>query len=216
MTHALLATVCFTWHEHMRKPEDLAGQVFNNCLVVGLVVGDCTRWLVRCISCGREKVTRTALVKRHGCRRCHNAHMSHGLCGTGTYNTWQGMLARCLNKNDPRYPSYGGRGIKVCEQWLTFDGFLIDMGERPAGMTIDRIDNDKGYCPDNCRWADNMQQANNKRTNVTLTHDGLTMTIAEWALRLAVSHDRLYGRRRRGWGDSKIITTPVRGQRREQ
>lgn len=80
-----------------------------------------------------------------------------------TYNSWANMLQRCTNKKRPDFADYGGRGILVCDDWLTFKHFLNDMGERPLGTSIDRKDNDKGYCKDNCKWSSDFEQARNRR-----------------------------------------------------
>lgn len=101
--------------------------------------------------------------RRHGHR---NRNGNPGACPSLTYTTWQTMKQRCLNENHDAYPRYGGRGIAVCERWLTFENFLIDMGERPEGTSLDRIDNDGNYEPRNCRWADSATQNKNRRRKV--------------------------------------------------
>lgn len=88
----------------------------------------------------------------------------HGYEGTPTYNSWRSMKQRCLNKNSPDYKHYGGRGITVCERWMDFKNFLDDMGKRPKGMSLDRIDNDGNYEPSNCKWSNMKEQSNNRRT----------------------------------------------------
>lgn len=112
--------------------------------------------------------------------------------GTRTYFAWRSMRSRCCDPAHAAWANYGGRGIAVCREWQEdYDAFVRDMGECPDGHTLDRIDCDGNYEPENCRWADWKCQANNKRTNHYLTHDGQTLTIAEWADRLGVARSTL-------------------------
>lgn len=106
----------------------------------------------------------------------------HGLYGTPEYLAWRSMRIRCLNPRAKNYSNYGGRGITICAEWDSFPRFYADMGPRPGvGYSLDRIDNMGNYTPQNCRWATTAMQARNRRSNTFLTHDGKTMTIADWA-----------------------------------
>ncbi len=131
---------------------------------------------------------------------------------TAEYRAWEHMKNRCYRPTVPGYKNYGGRGIRVCDRWLGEDGaanFLADMGPRPSAKhSVDRIDNDGDYTPENCRWATRAEQSRNRRRNVMLTHDGLTMCVADWADRLGIKRATLQIRVRRGWSVARMLTTP--------
>lgn len=153
-------------------------------------------------------------LQKEKARQSGLANHRHGLTGTHTWYTWQSMKSRCLYRGNIDYWNYGGRGIIVCERWLTFENFYADMGERPEGQTIDRINMDGNYEPGNCRWATHKQQANNKRSNRFLTHNGQTMTINQWAKIINISSQGLGGRFKRGWSTEKALTTKKRKENR--
>lgn len=124
----------------------------------------------------------------------------------GTYSSWAQMLSRCRNSKVPGYKHYGGRGITVCERWNSFMLFLEDMGERPSGCSIDRIDVNSGYSPENCRWATRQEQALNTRRSRILHVSGVSMTAKEWANITGVKYPTLITRLHRGWPPEKAIT----------
>lgn len=140
----------------------------------------------------------------------------HGLSGkpSATYRTWNAMRQRCENPKSPKYATYGGAGVTVCERWLDFANFLTDMGERPAGMTIDRLDGSKGYAPENCRWASPKQQQRNIRSNREVTIGGETKLLCEWAEQSGIQGRLIMYRIGRGWPDDKILSvSPTLGNR---
>lgn len=137
--------------------------------------------------------------------------MGHGMSFTPTYGSWETMIRRCNNKNDGSYPRYGGRGIAVCERWLKFDNFLFDMGERPEGMTLDRIDSNGHYEPGNCRWATPKQQQRNTSRNHMVSAFGETRPVSAWVedARCRVIDVTLRARLRASWEPEKAITEPA-------
>lgn len=130
---------------------------------------------------------------------------------TSTYSTWAAMLNRCRNPNGQDFAHYGGRNISVCTRWFSFDAFLEDMGEKPKGMSIERLDNSKDYCKENCRWATQKQQVRNRRNTLRLTHNGHTKSLADWCEELGVNYDCARERMSKGWPSERILSvTPFR------
>ena len=137
----------------------------------------------------------------------------HGMSNSATYESWKKMLQRCNNKKLIRYKDYGGRGIKVCKRWMKFENFFKDMGERPKELTIERIDNNKGYFPKNCKWATRQEQVNNQRRNVFLEFDMKKLTISQWAKEKNIPQSSLYFRlyyAKNKMNIEKALTEPVK------
>lgn len=126
-----------------------------------------------------------------------------------TYTVWKGMIARAHTASSHDADRYYGRGIRVCERWQIFDNFFADMGERPAGMSLDRIDNDGDYSPENCRWTSMKEQARNKSNNRMLTANGETMCVAAWAERMGVSRQALRYRLEAGWSPEDAVSVNI-------
>lgn len=139
----------------------------------------------------------------------------HGLCSrvgrNPLFQTWCEMRYRCENPEKWQYKYYGGRGIAVCERWSKFENFVSDMGNRPEGTTLDRIDSNGNYSPENCRWATKKQQANNSRNNRRITVRGESMTVAEASDRYGVKAQTIYARLDvYGWREDAAALTPSR------
>lgn len=131
-----------------------------------------------------------------------NPSFSHGhaLRGkrTSTYQIWEGIKKRCTSQTCKAYKNYGGRGITICARWMHFENFLADMGERPDGLCIERIDNNQGYSPENCVWANRTQQAKNRRNTRFIEAFGKRQTVSEWVAETGLSYYTIYLRLRRG------------------
>lgn len=134
----------------------------------------------------------------------------HGWSKTPTYKTWVEMRQRCGNPKSNKYKWYGARGIGVHPAWDSFENFLRDMGERPSGMTLDRLDNNGNYGPGNCKWATKIQQMNNMRTNRIVTVSGTKMTMAEASRKWKVPVRTLWARLNAGWDEEDAVKRSVR------
>lgn len=164
--------------------------------------------------CGVKKEIRIGNVKSGASLSCGCLQIesisTHGMHNHALYKVWTAMLQRCNNQSNKRFKSYGGRGITVCDEWIKFENFYKDMGDRPSDShSIDRKDNNKGYNKDNCRWATPLEQSRNRRSNVNLTFNGKTQCLAGWEDDLGIKQDTLYKRILHGWSVEKALTTAV-------
>ncbi|HGK4675228.1 TPA: hypothetical protein ACJ2WV_004529 [Kluyvera georgiana] len=198
-----------------RKLSVTSGQKFNRLTVVDPCVrknGDIYHFC-RC-ECGVERLflarnIESGKSKSCGClsREMAKERATHGLSKSPVYMTWSRMCRRCDNKKVARYKNYGGRGIKVCERWKNFESFYKDMGDIPGpDFSIGRIDNDKDYCPENCRWETAEQQQNNTSRTIWIEHDGLRMSLTQWAKKLNQPYSLLKNRHAAGWSTEEILS----------
>ncbi|MSS07081.1 hypothetical protein FYJ38_00310 [Clostridium sp. WB02_MRS01] len=173
--------------------KDLTGQKFGRLLVNGFdrkeVVDQKMHhyyWRCRC-DCGKECIVEARLLKYGNTKSCgclrRETITKHGLTNTKLYNVWKGMKSRCYNHNHLHYDKYGGRGISICEDWLVFDNFYkwATSSGYQEGLSIDRENNSGNYCPDNCRWSNQIVQNNNKRNNVIVEYNDENYTLSQLA-----------------------------------
>lgn len=134
----------------------------------------------------------------------------HRLSASPTYAAWENMIQRCTNPNSASWLRYGGRGITVCARWSDFRNFLADMGERPSSNhSLDRIDNDSGYHPENCKWATKAQQCNNKSNNIVVDLDGKLLTLKEASMATGISYSKLQRRYANGERPPDLFRTAL-------
>jgi len=172
-------------------------------------------WNCTC-ECGAEKKVDGCCLRRESTLSCgclaRERSTTHGLADRHpVYNVWLAMRRRCGN---PRDKDYGGRGITVCDRWNDFAVFLADMGDRPTpDHTIERIENDKGYSPDNCKWATRAEQNENTRQTKLITFNGVTLSRGKWAKRLGIHGRTLRSRLDKlGWSVERALTTPAKAK----
>lgn len=179
---------------------DLSGKKFGEWTVTNEKFGN----TYKCVcSCGTEKIIQSQTIKRGASKSCgckgKDWCRRHGMEGTLTYNTWAAMKSRCLNPESNLYANYGGRGIKIHDSWHDFINFYKDMGDKPKGMSLDRIDPNGNYEPKNCRWASSKEQARNKRNTVYLEYNGERKPLAEWAEIMGIKRKIVEWRIKNGW-----------------
>lgn len=200
--------------------KDISGQQFGRLSVKGFAGFGKRRlaWWECVCSCGAVVTVcgnnlRTGNSHSCGCARTEAARSiftKHGDTNSAEYIAWGSMKARCTNPNLKNQHRYIGRGITMCERWRDFSNFLSDMGRKPSPeLSLDRIDNDGNYEPDNCRWGTGEQQANNRSTNRMISFSGETLTVAEWGRRLGVPARVIYSRLHSGWSPDRALSTPI-------
>lgn len=209
---------------------DLTGHRFGRLTVIAeaspyfspLRHAEHKRWLCKC-DCGETTIVvqgslRNGYTRSCGCFRKEQSTKprSHGYRNSSTYASWFNMKVRCgltgyKNKPDSNvYRNYEARGITVCKRWLKFESFLADMGPAPGpGFSIERVNNNLGYRPSNCKWIPRGEQAKNQSKSIRLTFNGEMKILADWARSLHLNYGTLISRIRRGWSIKQAFTTPV-------
>lgn len=192
----------------MKKFIDLKNKQFFNLKVIsinGKLDNGGLLWLCEC-TCGNKKVYPSSSLIAGRAKSCGCKRIKHGFSKTPTYDSWGDMKQRCLNKNNKFFKDYGGRGIKICKSWLLFKNFLKDMGEKPVGKSLDRINNNGNYCKKNCKWSTPEEQSNNIRKNIKIKYQGITLNLSQWSRKLKINNSTLYDRIiRHGWETNKAF-----------
>lgn len=203
------------------KKIDLTGKKFSELTVLEKSHSDknySIRWKCQC-NCGNIVYPTTNYLTSGNTRSCGclqrkltgDRFRTHGKRHEKIYIVWMHMINRCDDQKYDSYSRYGGRGIKVCSEWYDFMNFYNDMGDPPSGLTIDRIDNNKGYYKANCKWSTRKEQARNRRSNKYLTFDNRTLLVTDWAAHLGVTDEQINKRLYRGWTVEEALSIPFSG-----
>ena len=216
----------------MGKLINLAGQRFGKLTVIKRVEDKIlpsgrhtTMWLCQC-DCGNYTTVSSGHLRANKIKSCgclikeiaSEINKTHGKAKSRLYNVWSSMKARCCNPNNNRYKNYGGRGIKVCDEWkndfMNFHNWAMQNGYDETALrgkcTIDRINVNGNYCPENCRWVTMGVQLKNTTQNRMLTYKGMTKPFKEWSDELGINYHSLYTRLEKGWSIDKAFKTPIR------
>ena len=213
---------------------DLKNKKFNRLLVLERAENTKSgksRWLCQC-DCGKKTIVLGSYIKDGRVKSCgcynHDLlikrNTKHNYDGKRICYVYRSMLSRCLNKNNKYYSEYGGRGIDICDEWIGENGIKnfcewayangYDENAPRGQCTLDRIDNDKGYSPANCRWVDLYVQANNKRNNILINYNGKTQTLEQWCKELKLSRSMVRHRYERGCKISELFAENKRKSKR--
>lgn len=208
------------------KALDLVGKRFNNLVVMERVANSPngqTVWKCKC-DCGNITIVRrgnltSGAVKSCGCL-IHNpsANRTHNMSKSRLYQEWAGIKSRCVYKSAENKPYYGGRGIKMCDEWANsfecFRDWAMENGYKDD-LTIERIDNNGDYCPENCKWIPKAEQSSNRRNCVIVTYNGKTQNLNDWCKELGLDYKRVNNRMKKlGWTFEKAISEPVNVNKR--
>lgn len=205
----------------MSKIINMVGERYERLLVTSRADNNKSgRAMWNCLcDCGKTKAIigvtlRNGRSKSCGCIRSEmntERLTIHGMAQSPEYSVWVAMIQRCTNPNNKEFENYGDRGISVCERWVnSFSNFIKDMGERPTHRhSIERVDNNTGYSPENCAWATMTEQSKNKRTTIFCTINGVKKPLVDWAREYCIDPGLIRDRKRRGWSDEQAVFNPL-------
>lgn len=196
----------------LKRRLDRVGQVFGRLTVVSRI--DRVHVVAKC-DCGNVITAQTGnlisgTTKSCGCLARELSSIrttTHGMSKSKSYKRWTGLIQRVLNPDNKAAKHYSLKGVTVCDRWLSFENFYADMGEAPPGCSLDRIDNDGPYSPENCRWATPKEQADNRSSSVWIEFQGERMVLFDWARRLGVRYSTMQ-RRLKDWPLERALTEP--------